>query len=104
MFSSTAWCYGDNDFIIRAFDFIVCSYAVHVTCSTDMDSHVTCSNKKKTRLFMNYMQLQGFPIDSGGPIHLCELRNFKFFNLTGTSLNIVGILNDNAIPQEAEQP
>ena len=35
----------------------------HVTGSTDTDSCVTCSKKK---LFINCVQLQGFPID---PIH-----------------------------------
>ena len=62
IFSGIAWYYGDNDFIIRTFDFIAGSDAVHVTCSTDTDSRVTCS--KKIRLFINCMQLQGFPIDS----------------------------------------
>ena len=28
-----AWYYGDNDFIIRTFDFIACSDAVHMTFS-----------------------------------------------------------------------
>ena len=43
IFSDIAWFYGDNDFIIQTFDFIACSDAVHVTCSTDTDSHLTCS-------------------------------------------------------------
>ena len=34
----------------------------HMTCSTDTYSRVTCS--KKIQLFINWMQLQGFPIDS----------------------------------------
>ena len=38
-----AWCYGDNDFIVRTFDFVAQSDAARVTCSTDMDSRVTCS-------------------------------------------------------------
>ena len=29
----------DNDFIILTFDFIACSNAAHVTCSTDTYSH-----------------------------------------------------------------
>ena len=33
-FPGKAWYYGDNDFIIRTFDFIACSDAAHVTCST----------------------------------------------------------------------
>ena len=33
-FSGIAWYYGDNDFIIRTFDFIACSDAACVTCST----------------------------------------------------------------------
>ena len=44
-FSGIAWYYGDNDFIVRTSDFIARSDAVHVTCSTDTDSHVTCSKK-----------------------------------------------------------
>ena len=63
-FSGMAWYYGDNDFIIRTFDFIAWSDAAHMTCSTwyrfsrdlqylirilawlavpDTDSCVTCS-------------------------------------------------------------
>ena len=34
IFSSKAWYYGDYDFIIQTFDFIVRSDAAHVTCST----------------------------------------------------------------------
>ena len=34
IYSSMASYYGDNDFIIRTFDFIACSDAVRVTCST----------------------------------------------------------------------
>ena len=45
IFSGIAWYYGDNDFVIQTFDFIARSDAVYVTCSTDTDSHVTCSNK-----------------------------------------------------------
>ena len=33
-FSGIAWYYGDNDFIIRTFDFIARSDAAHATCST----------------------------------------------------------------------
>ena len=33
-FSGIAWYYGDNDFIIRTFDFIARSDAARVTCST----------------------------------------------------------------------
>ena len=42
---------------------VTCSTDIdsHVTCSTDIDSHITCS--KKIWLFINCMQLQGFPID-----------------------------------------
>ena len=60
-FSSVAWCYsyGDNDFIMRTFDFIARSDATHVTCSTDTDFRVTCSKK-----MINCMQLQSFPSDS----------------------------------------
>ena len=61
-FSGIAWYYGDNDFIVRTFDFIAHSDAAHVACSTDTDSCVTCS--KKIWLFANCVQLQGFPIDS----------------------------------------
>ena len=51
--SGIAWYYGDNDFIIRTFDFIACSDVAcvvpdtdsHVTCTTDTDSRVTCSKK-----------------------------------------------------------
>ena len=46
MFSGTVWYYDDNDFTIQTFNFTACSDAVHVTCSTDMDFHVTCSKKK----------------------------------------------------------
>ena len=45
IFSSIAWYYGDNDFIIWTFDFIARSDVAHVTCSTDTVSHVTCSKK-----------------------------------------------------------
>ena len=41
--SSIAWYYGDNDFVIRTFNFIAYSVTAHMTCSTDTDSHVTCS-------------------------------------------------------------
>ena len=45
--SGIAWYYGDNDFIIQTFDFIIqthCTFRhTHMTCSTNMDSHVTCS-------------------------------------------------------------
>ena len=34
IFSGIAWCYGDNDFIIRTFDFIARSDAARVTYST----------------------------------------------------------------------
>ena len=43
-FSCTAWYYGDNSFI-RTSDFIACSDIAHVTCTTDMDSRMTCSTK-----------------------------------------------------------
>ena len=45
IFSSIAWVYGDGDFIIWTFDFIVHSDTAHVIYSTDMDSFVTCSKK-----------------------------------------------------------
>ena len=44
-FSGIAWYYGDDDFIIRTFDFIARSDAAHVTAVPDTDSHVTCSKK-----------------------------------------------------------
>ena len=31
---SVAWYYGDNDFIIQAFDFFACSDAAHMICNT----------------------------------------------------------------------
>ena len=43
IFSGIAWYCGDNDFIIRTFDFIARSDAERMTCSTDIDSCVTCS-------------------------------------------------------------
>ena len=33
-FSGIAWYCGDNDFIIRTFNFIACSDKAHVSCST----------------------------------------------------------------------
>ena len=33
------WYYGDNDFIMRTFDFIAHSDAARVTCSADVVSH-----------------------------------------------------------------
>jgi len=52
-FSGIAWCYGDNDFIIRTSLHVqmqrawlaVADTDSHVTCSTDTDSRVTCSKK-----------------------------------------------------------
>ena len=55
IFSQSSWYYGDNDFIIRTFDFIARPDAYTwliapdtnccMTRSTDTDSHVTCSTK-----------------------------------------------------------
>ena len=47
--------YSDNGFIIQTFDIIARSDAVHMTCSTRY--RFLC-------VYINCMQLQGFPIDS----------------------------------------
>ena len=49
-----------NSFIIQTF--IACSDACMWLVIPDTDSHVTCS--RKIQLFINCVQLQGFPIDS----------------------------------------
>ena len=56
--SSIAWCYSDDDFIIRTLP----DTNFFVICSTDTGSCKTCS--KKDGFYKNCMQLQGFPIDS----------------------------------------
>ena len=61
IFSGKAMYYGDNDFILRTFDFIARSDTArvwlavpntdsHVTCSADADSHVTCSTDMDSRV------------------------------------------------------
>ena len=61
---------------------ISCSNAMHVTCSTDTDSRMTCS-----KTFYKLMQLQGFLIDSH--TYICVSQMYDKFNILMSLLSLV---------------